>query len=355
MNKKVSLLGNSGASASRAASELNDFFIPGSAEGRVVADLPVDRIEPDPDQPRDEWSKEDLDALENAIRPVGRIIQPIVVRPNPDRKGYYLIKVGEGRWRVSKFRMGFSVIPSIIEDSAINSDPQELFAEQVIENTGRVSMTPIQRARSLHRWMFEFPKQKTPKDAEEKYGLHKTTVSRLLKLLDAPEAVQKVSSVVSNLNTLSYLSDLSAIDEAEAAKVIEKMHKNEYPDAENRLRKKLKQLKTKADTGTEQPDNKDLEPSPAVQQTATKHDQHSVTEHPDATTTEPQLFKESWVEALAEKSAQSSEVKDVRVCSTDNANALIEIELANGDTQLMRLDYEKQVKLVALLSRCMES
>lgn len=246
--KQISILGGVSKQGTPDKTQLppEGYYVPDSCPDRILANLPVSRMRPDPDQPRREWNSDDLDELESRIRPANRIIQPIVVRPDPDKKGYYLIKAGEGRWRVAGERLGWDVVPVVIELSyAANNDPREVFSEQILENIGRVNMTPYQLAVSIERWMYDFPPQKSAQEASVQFGLSTTKVSRLRKLLAAPEGVKRLAdNRKANINTLNYLTDLHRLDEREYLHMLQRVVADELPDAENALRNLVQKLKT---------------------------------------------------------------------------------------------------------------
>ena len=351
MKKTISLLGGKNT-----ATPTNDadLFIPSSAEGRALSDLPVDRLEPDPDQPRKEWTPEELDQLESRIRPVNRIIQPIVVRENPNKKGYYLIKAGEGRWRVGKDRMGWQVLPCIIEERQLNNDDRKVFAEQILENLGRIEMTPIHTAQAIQRWMFEFEPTLSSKEAAEAFGLSTTAVSRLLKLIDAPESLQQLAKVVTNLNTLSSLKDLSTLDPLAYEDAIARINTNSYPNAENELRKHVSKLKrqNKGEPCETDPtvSTQGLEAEPGKKSRKPK----GKPQEDDNKPKEPVLFTDNWQASLANKEQDALSVSDLNAISTVNGDGLLEIALENGQTILIKLNYQNQLKMSTLLNRCME-
>ena len=81
-------------------------------DGQAIT-LPIEKVIPDPDQPRQTWSEKDdasLEELAGSIRE-NKLIQPIVVRPVPDQDKFMLI-AGERRWRAAQ-RAGLTSIPTI--------------------------------------------------------------------------------------------------------------------------------------------------------------------------------------------------------------------------------------------------
>ena len=84
----------------------------GAGRRQGVRMIPLDRIEPNPDQPRMEFDETSLDELAASIREHG-VLQPILVRPR--EQGRYQLVAGERRWRASK-RAGLESIPALIEE-----------------------------------------------------------------------------------------------------------------------------------------------------------------------------------------------------------------------------------------------
>lgn len=102
--------------------------------------LRVDEIRPSPFQPRETFSREDIQELSNSIKKVG-LLQPISVRKQGNT---YQIIAGERRWRASQFA-GLKEIPAIIKDA---SDSQ-MMVESLIENVHRKDLEPIEKAKGL--------------------------------------------------------------------------------------------------------------------------------------------------------------------------------------------------------------
>ena len=77
----------------------NDPASPAEPPARAAdVTVPIERIEPNPDQPRRRFETDDLEELANSIAARG-IIQPLIVRPHPTRADHYQIVAGERRWR----------------------------------------------------------------------------------------------------------------------------------------------------------------------------------------------------------------------------------------------------------------
>jgi len=126
----------------RKAAETTDKAAARRTTQRVI---PVDRIDPDPDQPRKHFDPAKLQELADSIKELG-VLQPVSVRFNPATRRYTLI-MGERRWRASRMA-GLAEIPAVIEHGL---DDRETFARSVAENVGRADMTPIEEARAFQK------------------------------------------------------------------------------------------------------------------------------------------------------------------------------------------------------------
>jgi ParB family chromosome partitioning protein len=102
--------------------------------------LRIDEIRPNPFQPRENFSKENIGDLANSIKKVG-ILQPISVRKHGST---YQIIAGERRWRASQFA-GLKEIPVIVKDAT----DSQMMMESLIENVQRSDLEPIEKARGL--------------------------------------------------------------------------------------------------------------------------------------------------------------------------------------------------------------
>ncbi|MFE7461630.1 ParB/RepB/Spo0J family partition protein [Nocardiopsis terrae] len=101
-----------------------------------VREIDLDRIDPDPSQPRQHFDPVKLKELAGSIEMLD-VQQPIVLRYNKATRRYRIV-MGERRWRASKLA-GKTTIPARIEQGT-----DERFLEQLAENTGRVDMTPME-------------------------------------------------------------------------------------------------------------------------------------------------------------------------------------------------------------------
>jgi ParB family chromosome partitioning protein len=110
----------------------------------LVISVPLDCLQPNPNQPRTVVDEEKLEQLTASIRARGRIIQPLVARPlGPDR---YEIVCGERRWRAAT-SAGLSEAPIVIRELS----DEEAFEESLAENLDRQDMAPGDEARAVAR------------------------------------------------------------------------------------------------------------------------------------------------------------------------------------------------------------
>ena len=149
-----------------------------------AAEIPVERIGPDDDQPREEFDEAALDRLAESLRSKGQL-QPIRVRWSEER-GQYVIICGERRWRAAT-RAGLATMTCIISDGPIS--PGELLALQCVENLLREDLTDMEQARAF-RTLMDSNGWSTHQLAKE-LGIVQPSVVRALALLKLPEAIQE--------------------------------------------------------------------------------------------------------------------------------------------------------------------
>ena len=143
--------------------------------------LAIEKIVPNPFQPRTRFSELELDELSDSIRQHG-VMQPIVVR----QKGHYFeLVVGERRWRASQ-RAGLSDMPAIVRDL----DDQQVAALALIENIQREELTAIEQARALARMRDEFSMDQAALAAM--ISSSRSNVANLLRLLNLAQSVQSM-------------------------------------------------------------------------------------------------------------------------------------------------------------------
>lgn len=156
--------------------------------GSALSMLSIDRLSPNPNQPRQEFSQKEIRELASSIRRSG-MIQPILVRPIEPLKSSsfqeYQIVAGERRWRAAK-EAGLISVPAIIKE--LNErDTLEL---GIIENVQRQDLNPIEEALAYQKLISEFGT--TQDELAKIVGKDRSSISNTIRLLALPLSVQNL-------------------------------------------------------------------------------------------------------------------------------------------------------------------
>ena len=143
--------------------------------------VPVDRLHPNPDQPRRTFAPEALEELAGSIRERG-IIQPLIVRPLASRPGHYQIVAGERRWRAAQIAQVHDV-PVLVRDY----DDPTVLEVAIIENIQRADLNPVEEAAAYRQLMDRFGH--TQDRLAEALGKSRSHIANTLRLLSLPEDV----------------------------------------------------------------------------------------------------------------------------------------------------------------------
>lgn len=141
--------------------------------------IPVDRITPNPHQPRRQFDESKLDELSRSIRERG-ILEPLIVRQTQD--GSYHLIAGERRLRAAQ-KAGLTEVPAILRDF----DGLDSLEVALIENLQREDLNPVDEARAYQRLIDQF--NRTHAEISEKVGKDRSTVTNLVRLLRLPDIV----------------------------------------------------------------------------------------------------------------------------------------------------------------------
>ena len=148
-----------------------------AAEDSAYKLLPLHRVEPNPDQPRQDFDEEELAALAESIRVHG-VLQPLTVRETGG--GYYQIIAGERRWRASRMA-GLTDVPAIV----IEADDRKAKELALIENLQRQDLNSVEEALGYQSLMNEFGL--TQEEAAQRVGKSRPAVANALRLLTLDE------------------------------------------------------------------------------------------------------------------------------------------------------------------------
>jgi ParB family transcriptional regulator, chromosome partitioning protein len=155
----------------------------GLVRSKDAAEVPVDRIDRDAEQPREEFDLEGLERLAKSLQTRGQL-QPIRVRWDEDR-GLYVVVCGERRWRAAKLA-GIPTLTCIIMERP--AGPGELLALQLIENALREDLSAMEQARA-YKSLIELNGWSARHLAAE-LAVNPATVTRALALLELPTPIQ---------------------------------------------------------------------------------------------------------------------------------------------------------------------
>jgi ParB family transcriptional regulator, chromosome partitioning protein len=156
----------------------------GITKARNAAEIAVDRIVPDPDQPRKEFEEEALARLAESMRTRGQL-QPCIVRWD-EGGGVYVLICGERRWQAAR-RSGLATLACVIRDKP--ATPDELLTLQLIENVVRDDLKPIEQARAYRALIDQGWSQNR---LAKELGIAQSCISDALALLDLPEPAQQL-------------------------------------------------------------------------------------------------------------------------------------------------------------------
>ena len=158
-------------------------FSEAPAENTPYRLLPVYKVEPNPNQPRQDFDEEELEALAQSIREHG-VVQPLTVRELPN--GYYQIIAGERRWRASRLA-NLSEIPAVI----IEADDKKAMELALIENLQRQDLNPVEEALGYRTLMDDYGL--TQEETARRVGKSRPAVANALRLLNlCPEVLNTV-------------------------------------------------------------------------------------------------------------------------------------------------------------------
>jgi len=144
--------------------------------------VPIEKLRPNPNQPRREFTPQQLSELTESISEKG-IIQPLILRPDPEEDGTFEIVAGERRWRAAQAAQLHDV-PALVRDY----DDSEVLEVAIIENIQRADLNAIEEASGYRQLMDRFGH--TQERIATALGKSRSHIANLLRLLTLPEDVQ---------------------------------------------------------------------------------------------------------------------------------------------------------------------
>jgi ParB family chromosome partitioning protein len=175
-----------------------------SAEGGKTAgvrNVPLDRIEGNPENPRLVFEESALEELAASIREHG-VLQPVLVRPHgPNR---FQLVAGERRWRAARLA-GLASIPALVEEL----DDDVALEIAIIENLQREDLSPLEEASMYDRMIRDHGY--SVRKLAQKLGKDKGYLENRLRLADAPDEIRDLVSV--RKDTLSHAYELMKVED----------------------------------------------------------------------------------------------------------------------------------------------
>jgi ParB family chromosome partitioning protein len=148
--------------------------------GATLIDVPLDRVDPNPRQPREAFDEDALAELAASIAAVG-VLQPIVVRPN---EGRFQVIMGERRVRAAKL-VDLTTIPAVVR----LTEEDSLLRDALIENIHREDLNPLEEAAAYESLLRDF--EVTHEELAIRIGRSRSGITNALRLLKAAPSVQR--------------------------------------------------------------------------------------------------------------------------------------------------------------------
>jgi ParB family chromosome partitioning protein len=174
------------------------------------AEIEIDEIRPNPQQPRGDFDDEALAGLAESIRSLG-LLQPVVVRADPEG-GYFLV-AGERRWRAAR-KAGLSRIPAVIR----TSDDREWLTAALVENLQRADLNPLEEAAAFQQLLEDFGL--THEEVGRRVGRSRAAITNSIRLLGLPASIQ--SRLASGELSAGHARALAAIEDRAFAEHVAK-------------------------------------------------------------------------------------------------------------------------------------
>ncbi len=174
--------------------------------GSSFTEIAIDKVRPNPRQPRQVFDEDELAELTESIREVG-LLQPIVVRPLDD--GGYELVMGERRLRAVE-AAGEKTIPAIIRPT----DEADLLRDALLENLHRAQLNPLEEAAAYQQLLADFGC--TQEELSRRIHRSRPQISNTIRLLRLPAPVQRrVAAGVLSAGHARALLMLESADEIE--------------------------------------------------------------------------------------------------------------------------------------------
>lgn len=155
-----------------------------AAPSRPDLIVPIEKVFPNPDQPRRSFTEDHLQDLSASIKAKG-IIQPLIVRKRASGSGEFEIVAGERRWRAAQMAQ-LHEIPVLVREFT----DTEVLEVAIIENIQRADLNPVEEAAGYRQLMDKFGH--TQEKLAEELGKSRSHIANLMRLLQLPSDVQEM-------------------------------------------------------------------------------------------------------------------------------------------------------------------
>ncbi|MDH5752604.1 MAG: ParB/RepB/Spo0J family partition protein [Deltaproteobacteria bacterium] len=156
---------------------------PTGDRGEYVARMPLHRIHPNPNQPRRHFNPEQIRELSRSIQSQG-VIQPLVVRPHPERKGEYELVAGERRLKAITL-LAWENAPVVVRQIP----DANLLEAALVENLQREQLTPLEEALAYRTLLDQYGY--TQEALSRRVGKDRSTIANMIRLLSLPQSIQQ--------------------------------------------------------------------------------------------------------------------------------------------------------------------
>ena len=313
-------------------------------------DFDVDIISPDPNQPRKNFDEAALQELADDLKKNG-LIQPIVVRDDPDNVGKFIVVAGERRLKAAKLA-GFKKIRSILS----TYDNSQLGYVQIAENAKRDNLKFYEMAEFIVSRSDAGEKQA---DIAEKLGLSKTRISEYMSWRDAPSFFKESKEKFPSMRAFYDLVKLYAEYPSEATEFINKAESISKVDITTLKKKLTEPASEKSETNTSENDNSEIQ-NPSFEITSDDSEEEPTSIETDSTEdpfVEPAnasdyesegTLDESAEDAAddfsSEDSAESAEISNSAPAFQDEAFSGVDTSFNESEETSSDTDFETETK-----------
>jgi ParB/RepB/Spo0J family partition protein len=313
-------------------------------------DFDVDIISPDPNQPRKNFDEAALQELADDLKKNG-LIQPIVVRDDPDNVGKFIVVAGERRLKAAKLA-GFKKIRSILS----TYDNSQLGYVQIAENAKRDNLKFYEMAEFIVSRSDAGEKQA---DIAEKLGLSKTRISEYMSWRDAPSFFKESKEKFPSMRAFYDLVKLYAEYPSEVTEFINKAESISKVDITTLKKKLTEPASEKSETNTSENDNSEIQ-NPSFEITSDDSEEEPTSIETDSTEdpfVEPAnasdyesegTLDESAEDAAddfsSEDSAESAEISNSAPAFQDEAFSGVDTSFNESEETSSDTDFETETK-----------